>query len=147
MSNTTVVVSAYQFFNKYFDRILSISGLLPLDLMPENISNIKPSNDESYPTRIIQAETIAYCIALAINECKNEPRKPYKTILIDVYLKEISNIEKDYNDLAERVRIDELDNAKINERIKTLFNIVKFITGIATTVLAAEIINFIGRVI
>ncbi|WP_025015414.1 hypothetical protein [Lactobacillus kitasatonis] len=93
MSNTTVVVSAYKFFNKYFDRILSISGLLPLDLMPENLSNIKPSDDESYPQRIIQAETIAYCIASAINECKDEPRKPYKTILIDVYLKEISNIE------------------------------------------------------
>lgn len=58
-----------------------------------------------------------------------------------------ASIAKDYNNLAERVRLDELDNVKINERIKTLFNIVKFITGIATTVLAAEIINFIGRVI
>ena len=58
-----------------------------------------------------------------------------------------ANIEKDYNDLADRVRLDELDSAKINERIKTLFNIVKFITGIATTILAAEIVNFIGRVI
>ncbi len=58
-----------------------------------------------------------------------------------------ANIAKDYDELAERVRIDELDNAKINERIKTLFNIVKFITGLASAVLAAEIINFIGRVV
>ena len=58
-----------------------------------------------------------------------------------------ASISKDYNDLAERVRLDELDNAKINERIKTLFNIVKFITGLATTILAAEIVNCIGRVI
>lgn len=58
-----------------------------------------------------------------------------------------AGIAKDYNDLAERVRLDELDNAKINERIKTLFNIVKFITGLATTILAAEIVNLIGRVI
>lgn len=58
-----------------------------------------------------------------------------------------AGIAKDYNDLAERVRLDELDNAKINERIKTLFNIVKFITGLASAVLAAEIVNFIGRVI
>ena len=58
-----------------------------------------------------------------------------------------TGIAKDYNDLAERVRLDELDNAKINERIKTLFNIVKFITGLATTILAAEIVNLIGRVI
>lgn len=57
------------------------------------------------------------------------------------------NIQKDYDELAERVRLDELDNAKINERIKTLFNIVKFITGLASAVLAAEIVNFIGRVI
>lgn len=56
-------------------------------------------------------------------------------------------IQKDYDELAERVRLDELDNAKINERIKTLFNIVKFITGLASAILAAEIINFIGRVI
>lgn len=58
-----------------------------------------------------------------------------------------AGIAKDYNDLAERVRLDELDNAKINERIKTLFNIVKLITGLATTILAAEIVNFIGRAI
>lgn len=58
-----------------------------------------------------------------------------------------ASIAKDYDELAERVRLDELDNAKINERIKTLFNIVKLITGLATTVLAAEIINLIGKVI
>lgn len=58
-----------------------------------------------------------------------------------------ASIAKEYDDLERRVRDDELDNAKINERIKTLFNIVKFITGLATTILAAEIVNFIGRVI
>lgn len=58
-----------------------------------------------------------------------------------------ANIQKDYDELAERIRLDELDNAKINERIKTLFNIVKFITGLASAVLAAEIVDLIGRVI
>lgn len=58
-----------------------------------------------------------------------------------------TNIQKDYDELAERVRYGELDTAKINERIKSLFNIVKFITGIASAVLAAEIISLIGRVI
>ncbi len=58
-----------------------------------------------------------------------------------------ANIQKDYDELAERIRLDELDNAKINERIKTLFSIVKFITGLASAVLAAEIVDFIGRVI
>ena len=58
-----------------------------------------------------------------------------------------ASIAKEYDDLEKRVRLDELDNAKINERIKTLFNIVKIITGLSTTILAAEIVNFIGRVI
>lgn len=58
-----------------------------------------------------------------------------------------ASIAKEYDNLERRVRDDELDNAKINERIKTLFNIVKIITGLATTILAAEIVNFIGRVI
>ena len=58
-----------------------------------------------------------------------------------------ASIAKEYDDLEKRVRLDELDNAKINEQIKTLFNIVKIITGLATTILAAEIVNFIGRVI
>lgn len=115
MSGTTVIVNAYKFFNKYFDRILSISGLLPMDLMPENISNIKPSNAENYPQRIIQAETIAYCIALAINDCKNEPKKPYKTILIDVYLKELSNIDTMQKVGYEHSRYNVLKRQAINE--------------------------------
>ena len=71
MSSTTVVVNAYKFFNKYFDRILSIGGRLPMDLIPENLSNIKPSNDERFKPDIIQADTFAYCVELAINDCKN----------------------------------------------------------------------------
>lgn len=58
-----------------------------------------------------------------------------------------ASIAKEYDDLERRIHEDELESARINERIKTLFNIVKFITGLATTILAAEIVNFIGRVI
>lgn len=115
MSSTTVIVNAYKFFNKYFDRILSISGLLPMDLIPENLSNIKPSNDERFTPDIIQAETIAYCVALAINDCKNEPRKPYKTILIDVYLKELSNIDTMQEVGYEHSRYNVLKRQAMNE--------------------------------
>lgn len=115
MSSTTVVVNAYKFFNKYFDRILSIGGRLPMDLIPENLSNIKPSNDERFTPDIIQAETIAYCVALAINDCKNEPRKPYKTILIDVYLKELSNIDTMQEVGYEHSRYNVLKRQAINE--------------------------------
>lgn len=58
-----------------------------------------------------------------------------------------ANIAKDYDELSERVRFDELDNAKINERIKTLFNVLKYLAGIVSGVVVAEIINLIGRVI
>ena len=115
MSSTTVVVNAYKFFNKYFDRILSIGGRLPKDLIPENLSNIKPSNDERFTPDIIQAETIAYCVALAINDCKNEPRKPYKTILIDVYLKELSNIDTMQEVGYEHSRYNVLKRQAMNE--------------------------------
>lgn len=115
MSSTTVVVNAYKFFNKYFDRILSIGGRLPMDLIPENLSNIKPSNDERFTPDIIQAETIAYCVALAINDCKNEPRKPYKTILIDVYLKELSNIDTMQEIGYEHSRYNVLKRQAMNE--------------------------------
>ena len=129
MSNKPVVVNAYKFFNKYFDRILSISGLLPMDLMPENISNIKPSNAENYPQRIIQAKTIAYCIALAVNDCKNEPKKPYKTILIDVYLKELSNIDTMQKVGYEHSRYNVLKRQAINE-FAGRFNIYAIKAGV-----------------
>lgn len=93
MSSTTVEVNAYKFFDKYFDHILSVSGRLPMDLMPDNIDNAKPSNDERFTPDIVQAETIAYCVALAINDCQDVPKKPYKTILVDVYLKCMSNTD------------------------------------------------------
>ena len=115
MSSTTVVVNAYKFFNKYFDRILSIGGRLPMDLIPENLSNIKPSNDERFTPDIIQAEIIAYCVALAINDCKNEPRKPNKTILIDVYLKELSNIDTMQEVGYEHSRYNVLKRQAMNE--------------------------------
>ncbi|WP_025006056.1 hypothetical protein [Lactobacillus gallinarum] len=133
MSGTTVIVNAYKFFNKYFDRILSISGLLPMDLMPENISNIKPSNAENYPQRIIQAETIAYCIALAINDCKNEPKKPYKTILIDVYLKELSNIDTMQKVGYEHSRYNVLKRQAINE-FAGRFNIYAIKVGVSSII-------------
>lgn len=58
-----------------------------------------------------------------------------------------ANIQKDYDDLAERVRISELSNTKFDERIKTLFNILKFLSGIVSAVIVAEIISFISKVI
>lgn len=101
--------------------------------MPENISNIKPSNAENYPQRIIQAETIAYCIALAINDCKNEPKKPYKTILIDVYLKELSNIDTMQKVGYEHSRYNVLKRQAINE-FAGRFNIYAIKVGVSSII-------------
>lgn len=57
------------------------------------------------------------------------------------------NIKNDYNELAERVRKSELNDTKFDERIKTLFSVLKFLSGIVSAVVAAEIISFLSKVI
>ena len=57
------------------------------------------------------------------------------------------NIKKDYTELAERVRKSELNDMKFDERIKTLFSVLKFLSGIVSAVVAAEIISFLSKVI
>ena len=57
------------------------------------------------------------------------------------------NIKKDYSELAERVRKSELNDTKFDERIKTLFSVLKFLSGIVSAVVAAEIISFLSKVI
>ena len=57
------------------------------------------------------------------------------------------NIKKDYNEHAERVRKSELNDTKFDERIKTLFSVLKFLSGIVSAVVAAEIISFLNKVI
>lgn len=93
MSDTVNTMSATKLFNNYFERILSISGLLPIDLLPKNINNIEPSKYAKYPKYIPQFEALAYCIAKAINDCTDTPRKQYKTILIDLYLKDMFSLD------------------------------------------------------
>ena len=54
-----------------------------------------------------------------------------------------ANIERDYDELEERVKKSEIAEAKFDERIKTLFSMSKLILGIASTVLASLIILII----
>lgn len=56
------------------------------------------------------------------------------------------NIKKDYDELVERVRKIELNDTKFDERIKTLFNVLKFLSGIVSAVVVAEIISFLSKV-
>ena len=57
------------------------------------------------------------------------------------------NIKKDYDELAGRVRKSELNDIKFDERINTLFSVLKFLSGIVSAVVAAEIISFLSKVI
>ena len=57
------------------------------------------------------------------------------------------NIKKDYDELAGRVRKSELNDIKFDERINTLFSVLKFLSGIVSAVVAAEIISFLNKVI
>ena len=57
------------------------------------------------------------------------------------------NIKKDYDELAGRVRKSELNDIKFDERINTLFSVLKFLSGIVSAVIAAEIISFLNKVI
>lgn len=58
-----------------------------------------------------------------------------------------SSIAEDYDKLAERVRLDELDTAKkmakMDERIKILLTFSKILLGVASTVLASLILLII----
>ena len=77
--------------NLYY--LINISGHFPTDLMPANIDKFRLRDKDIYSSNIKQAENVLYCVALAIRDCKDEPRKPYRTILIDLYLKDMLNLE------------------------------------------------------
>lgn len=88
-----VVIDAKTFLKKNLYYLINISGHFPTDLMPVNIDNFHLRDKGNYSDDIKQAENVLYCVALAIRDCKEEPRKPYRTILIDLYLKDMLNLE------------------------------------------------------
>ncbi|WP_270781390.1 hypothetical protein [Lactobacillus amylovorus] len=92
MSNKAVI-DAKAFLKKNLYYLINISGHFLTDLMPANIDNFHLRDKGNYSDDIKQAENVLYCVALAIRDCKEEPRKPYRTILIDLYLKDMLNLE------------------------------------------------------
>lgn len=92
MSDKTVM-DAKTFLKTNLYYLINISGHFPTDLMPANIDKFRLRDKDIYSSNIKQAENVLYCVALAIRDCKDEPRKPYRTILIDLYLKDMLNLE------------------------------------------------------
>lgn len=88
-----VVIDAKTFLKTNLYYLINISGHFPTDLMPANIDKFRLRDKDIYSSNIKQAENVLYCVALAIRDCKDEPRKPYRTILIDLYLKDMLNLE------------------------------------------------------
>ena len=87
------VIDAKSFLKTNLYYLINISGHFPTDLMPANIDKFRLRDKDIYSSNIKQAENVLYCVALAIRDCKDEPRKPYRTILIDLYLKDMLNLE------------------------------------------------------
>ena len=87
------VIDAKTFLKTNLFYLINISGHFPTDLMPANIDKFRLRDKDIYSSNIKQAENVLYCVALAIRDCKDEPRKPYRTILIDLYLKDMLNLE------------------------------------------------------
>lgn len=87
------VIDAKGFLKTNLYYLINISGHFPTDLMPANIDKFRLRDKDIYSSNIKQAENVLYCVALAIRDCKDEPRKPYRTILIDLYLKDMLNLE------------------------------------------------------
>lgn len=87
------VIDAKTFLKTNLYYLINISGHFPTDLMPANIDKFRLRDKDIYSSNIKQAENVLYCVALAIRDCKDEPRKPYRAILIDLYLKDMLNLE------------------------------------------------------
>ena len=87
------VIDAKTFLKTNLYYLINISGHFPTDLMPANIDKFRLRDKDIYSSNIKQAENVLYCVALAIRDCKEEPRKPYRTILTDLYLKDMLNLE------------------------------------------------------
>ena len=87
------VIDAKTFLKTNLYYLINISGHFRTDLMPANIDKFRLRDKDIYSSNIKQAENVLYCVALAIRDCKDEPRKPYRTILIDLYLKDMLNLE------------------------------------------------------
>ena len=82
-------ITTREFLNKYFDKLMAISGRNNFELLPDNLKHYQFCT--GFNATIMRADILVYCVGKAFNECQNETKKPYRTILIDYYLKEMWN--------------------------------------------------------
>lgn len=92
-TSEAIQIETKEFFDKYFFRLQAIAGRNYKELFPENIDGYVMLNPNKFPERFTKADKIVYCAGKAISECEDEKRKPYKTILVDYYLKQMMNRE------------------------------------------------------
>lgn len=88
-----IQIETKDFFDNYFFRFEAIAGRNREELFPENIDNYVLMNPDKFQDRLREADKIVYCTGKAINECEDVKRKPYRTILVDYYLKQMMNKE------------------------------------------------------
>lgn len=82
-----VKISTKHFFNHEFNRLCCLAGMHPADLLPCNLANLHPCKVGDKNGLSGEAVNYTYCMALALNDCQNASKKPYRTILIDYFFK------------------------------------------------------------
>lgn len=92
-TNEAIQIETKDFFNNYFFRFEAIAGRDHEELFPENIDNYVLMNPDEFSDRFKEADKIVYCTGKAISECEDIKHKPYRTILVDYYLKQMMNRE------------------------------------------------------
>ncbi|MGO2918504.1 MAG: hypothetical protein ACTICX_02305 [Lactobacillus helveticus] len=113
-------ITTKDFFDKYFDVLMSIAGRTNTELLPENISSFEML-DNRYLLKIRRADTLVYCTGKAFSDCQNKTKKPYKTILVDCYLNDMTNLEVAKKVGYSRSRFGTLKQAALAE-FTQLFN-------------------------
>ena len=92
-TSEAIQIETRVFFDKYFYKFESIAGRNHEELFPENIDNYVLTGSDDYPAKIVEADKVVYSVGKAISECEDAKRKPYRTILVKCYLKQMMNRE------------------------------------------------------
>src|SRR5699024_5239323 len=88
----TTKIKTSHFLKYELDRFLAFSARHRTDLKPANIQNLHPFADR-FSEYIKASERITYCVAKAIEQLENKPRKPYQDIFIYYYLDEYTSFK------------------------------------------------------
>lgn len=85
-----------QFLKRGLEKYLLLSGMNRFDLKSVKLSDIPShanaiNHNENMMQNILHAESVMKAFILALNSLDNSDRKPYKKIIKDIYINNLSN--------------------------------------------------------